>query len=215
MKKLALFSAAIMMLACTFQSLAADTEDCKHFGVRAQYDMNTSTAHSDLFHFGPGVSVGFNYYSPIQSNFYFNTGLLFSYDTFGYKGEFSKRPFEGSINNTGMRLPVEIGYKFLQTNSMRLSVYTGALMYFNFKVQADYTEIYSTGPEIIKKDYTNGGADLGWTLGLGFDLLRNWHAHIQGTLGLTNWCQTDDQANGAAGNVYKRAEIAIGLGYNF
>lgn len=206
-----------MLLACSTPAFSADTKDSKHFGVRVQYDMSTSTTHTGLFHFGPGVSVGFNYYAPFRRNphFYFNTGLLFSYDTFGYKGEFSKRPFKGSINNTGMRLPVEIGFKFLETNSMRLSVFTGPLMYFNFNVQADYTETYSTGPEKIKKEYTNGGADLGWTLGLGIDFLRRWHARVQGTLGLTNWCQTDDQPHEWDANVYKRAEIAVGLGYNF
>lgn len=213
--------ASIMLILTSFQSFAAGNMDGdnSHFGVRVQYEMNTSTKYSYMFHMGPGVSAGINYYAPFGKITYFNTALMVNYDTFGYEGDvpnkYNPRHLDGSLRNLGLRLPLEIGFKFYSTDKMRLSAYTGANLYFNFSLKADYTETSSRGSQKIKKDYSNSGAELGWTVGVAGDFNRRWHAHIQGTLGLTNLGMTDDLFTGRNGANFRRAEVAVGVGYNF
>lgn len=215
-----LLALAIMALALpALGAEPADAVDGRHFGVRVQYEMNTSTKYSHMFHMGPGFAVGANYYAPFANRFYFNTELMLGYDTFGYRGDlenkYNKRHFDGKLKNINLRLPLEFGFKFVQNRHLLLSAYTGPDIIFNFKVKADYTETRPGGSEKVSKNYTNGGAELCWTLGIGADINRHWHAHVQGSLGLTSLCDTDDLANGPDGASFKRAEFAVGIGYNF
>ncbi|MCI5978917.1 MAG: PorT family protein [Bacteroidales bacterium] len=220
-KSCSIFALVAALLLVAMPAKAADTGDADkaHFGVRLQFDMNTSTKYSHMFHFGPGVSAGINYYAPFGKITYFNTELLFSYDTFGYEGDtenkYNRRHLDGSLNMLGLRLPLQIGVKFIDKAKLRLSAYTGPAFYFNFSLKADYTETSSRGSEKVKKDYSNSGAEMGWTLGVAADFSRRWHAHVQGTLGLTNMGMTDDLGTGRNGANFKRAEISVGVGYNF
>ena len=65
-KSCSIFALVAALLLVAMPAKAADTGDADkaHFGVRLQFDMNTSTKYSHMFHFGPGVSAGINYYAP-------------------------------------------------------------------------------------------------------------------------------------------------------
>lgn len=81
---------ALAMMLVALPTLAAEPDDAvdgRHFGVRVQYEMNTSTKYSHMFHMGPGFAFGANYYAPFANRFYFNTELMLGYDTFGYRGD--------------------------------------------------------------------------------------------------------------------------------
>lgn len=220
MKRIILSLVAAFTLFAQNISAAQNVDgDTKHFGVRMQFDMSTDTKYSYMVHWGPGVSVGGTYYAPFGRYTYFNCGLLFGYDTFDYDGDtqnkYNSAHFDGHLSMIGLKLPLEIGFKFFQTDKIRLSVYTGPQIYINFKLKADYTSTHKTYSEKISKDYETSGMDLGWGLGFAADFKRHWHAHVQGTLGLTNMGMTTDFLLGPDEAHFKRAEISIGLGYNF
>lgn len=59
------------------------------------------------------------------------------------------------------------------------------------------------------------GMEFGWGLGFAADINRRWHAQVEGTLGLSNMCKTEDIELGPKGAHLKRAEISVGIGYNF
>lgn len=221
MKKKVLKIAVVLlaMLALSVSAQAQTEEDAAHFGARVQFDLNTSTKYSYMVHWGPGVSAGVAYYAPFGKATYFNVGVLFSYDTFDYNGdtknEYNRRHYDGTLSMIGMRLPLDFGYKFLQTNKVRLSVYTGPHFYFNFDMKADYTMTRSNSSEKVSKDYSTSGMEFGWGLGFAADINRRWHAQVEGTLGLSNMCKTEDIELGPKGAHLKRAEISVGIGYNF
>ena len=207
-----------MMLATPAFAANEPGEDSRHFGVRANFVLSTSSTITDFTHFGPGTSVGAVYYAPFGRLTYFNTGLLFNYTTIGYKGvigdKYMHRPVDGHLTMTGLSLPIDIGVKFFDNNKVILSAYTGPHVYFNFKMKAKYDNYTSTGVEEVKKDFLTSGLDLSWGLGIAIDFMRHWYGHVEGVIGLSNMASTSDIKFNEP-SYFKRAELSIGVGYNF
>ena len=193
-------------------------EDEAHFGVRAQLDFNRSISESDLIQWGPGVSVGIAYYAPFGRMTYFNTGLLFSYNTFKLKGtggtKYSPYHLNGHLSMPTLRLPMDLGVKFIDRKNLIVSVYTGPHLYFNFKLNADYERKRSQSVEQIKEEMSSSGMEIGWGLGAAVDFKRRWHLQFEGTVGLSHFGATHDLKIGHECD-FRRAELSLGLGYNF
>lgn len=74
MKLLKLLTAIVIASAATFTATA---QDKAYFGVRAAYDMCTSTKNSYMTSWGSGFSVGGVYFAPFGKLTFFQPGLLF------------------------------------------------------------------------------------------------------------------------------------------
>lgn len=194
------------------------TDDTAHFGARVQLDFNSSTTESDIVHWGPGFSVGVAYYAPFGRITYFNTGLLFSYDTFKFGGwtgsKYSPRYMDGHMTTIGLRLPFDLGFKLIQNKNITLSLYTGPHIYGDFQCHAKYKNIRATWVEDVDKNYTISGLEIGWAVGAAVDFKQRWHLHFEYMLGLSNMAMTDDIRLNQHSD-FKREELSLGIGYNF
>ena len=195
-----------------------DFEDEAHFGIRAQLDFNRSVSVTDIVKWGPGTSVGIAYYAPFGRLTYFNAGLLFSYTTMRLNGQggnkYSHYDIVGHIKMPSLRLPLDFGVKFIDNRHMRCSVYTGPHFYFNFDVKGDYDLIRTQSTTKVNEKITNSGMEIGWGLGVAVDLSRHWHAHFEGTVGLSHFGTTNEFTPGTP-SALRRGELSLGLGYNF
>ena len=200
---------------------AQRVKDSSHIGLRAQFDLSKSSTMTNLIHWGPGLSVGAICYAPFGKLTYFNGGMLFNFDTFVYDGTAgatsAPRHYDGNLYLYGLSVPMEIGVKVFTNKNVKLSVYTGPRMYFNFKMKAKYTdtrgEISATSAKVDKTYYTTGG-DIAWGAGIAIDFKKHWHAHVEGAIGLSYAALLDDVVPNENQQL-KREHISVGLGYNF
>lgn len=208
----------IALLTLPANVMAQVPKERAHAGIRASFDLTTSTTARELTSFGPGVSVGGAYYAPFGKYTYLNIGVLFSYDTFGFKGsvgDIVKRHYDGRIEIIGMRLPIDFGFKFYQTDKVRLSVYAGPHSYINFSVKDNITVLRHGEYEKFDGQISHPGLDIGIGLGLAADLFRHWHIHVDATYGLSNLGRSTKLWLADYAPYYKRLEVSVGLGYNF
>ncbi len=149
---------------------------------------------------------------------YFNASLLFGYNTIDYSGttpnKYNRVQIDGHISSLGLRLPLDFGLKFYDTQLVRLSVYTGPHLFFNFSLKAKYNEKRAYTEEKVDKDYTHSGMEIAWGLGLAADFAYRWHIHVEGVYGLSRMGRTNDIQVGETTH-FNRAALSIGLGYNF
>lgn len=218
-QKLRLIIAAIIVfIALPAIASGGSGDDTPHFGVRAQYDIAKSTTYSDVVKSGPGFSAGFIYYAPFGRLTYFNSALMFSYTDFGYRGtqENASGPVsvDGHLTTCGLKLPLEIGVKLYQTENVKLSLYTGPQLNFIFSLHGKFTSTRNDETEDIDKDYKTSGMDISWNLGAAIDIRRHWHVYLQGSYGLSNLGMIDDLLDNELAHL-KRAELSVGIGYNF
>lgn len=172
-----------------------------------------------MFDFGPGFSVGGIYYAPFGKITYFNVGLLFTYSTFKFEHTYSdiRRHYKGHLETVGIRMPIDIGFKFYQSKKARLSAYLGPHLYFDFSAREKLTTTKRDEIEKTDAKLNNSGLELGLAVGIAADLWRHFHIHAEGTYGLTRLGHSEtiwDWNTNLAPN-YNRAEISVGLGYNF
>lgn len=217
MNRLLRLLALVLTLGVCTASYAADTNEKPHFGVRLQYDMNKSTTLSNLVSWGPGVSVGAIYYAPFKNIAYFNAGLLFSYDTFKYDGtaeyNSTRTTVDGYLYTSGLKLPIQVGVNFINKENLKISLYTGPQLYFNFGFRGHFDRTVSS-MEHIDAGYKNSGMEIAWAFGAAADIHRHWHVHFDANFGLSNVGMIDD-LNPRELIHLKRTELSVGLGYNF
>ncbi len=215
MKSLKLLTVAIIAI---FASLPAVAQDNAHFGVRAAYNMTTSTTVTEVTGWGSGFSVGVVYYAPFGKKTFFQTGLMFYLDNIKLDGttenKYNPHTFDGRIRNLGIRLPLDFGLRIFKNSVVALNVYTGPHLYFNFASRMICDDIIGGKPVHIDEKFTTSGLEIGWALGVGADFFKRWHIHLEGVYGLSNLGMTDRFEVGKESHL-KRAEISLGVGYNF
>lgn len=198
---------------------ARDDNDSAHFGARAAFDYTNTTSYNNVVHWGPGFAVGASYYAPFGKIAYFNMSLMFFNDTFkydGYTGEDATLAhLDGTLSMLGLKLPLQLGLKYYESSSVRMSVYTGPQLCYNLSMRSKYTSVRSAGgPEHFAKTINSNGMDLAWTIGLAADIKKHWHVHAEYSLGFIDFTSVNDIEIGKVGNL-KRQELSVGVGYNF
>lgn len=213
-----LIAAAALATSPTASAKTTKEGDASHFGIRAQLDYNRTQNARQLVKWGPGFSIGASYYAPFGRFTYFNMSLMFSRDTFKYDGwagpKYGQHYMDGSLTVTGLRLPLDIGFKFLQLRNVKLSIYTGPSFYVDFSCRAKYVDTYPEWEGTVDKNYTISGMEVGWNAGVACDFLQHWHVHFEYMHGLSNMAMTNDLEGGPTTNL-RRAEMSVGIGYNF
>lgn len=214
LKAFVLFAAIIMAAG----EADAQYDPAKHFGVRASLDLSTSTTQTKVSKFGPGAGLGLWYYVPTSNLVYFDFGIGVSFDTFKLDGDiserFNNRYIKGHVEYPGLQLGINCGLKIMKAKYLMLSAYTGPQAYFTFLTQGKYDIIRPTYVEHVDKKLCDSGLNLGWTLGVALDLSCKLHFHVEGVFGLSNTFRSEEIIIGQASH-FKRAQINIGIGYNF
>lgn len=214
-KRIFAFIAVIVAFAST---ISAQNPAMSYWGVRASYDITTSTKTTRIAQWRSGASVGIVYHGAFGSRWFIEPGMSLYYNPITLSGDLGyEKPahdIRGRINNTGLCIPVNLGIDIFDNYKVRVMAYTGPKLYINISTKAKYTRYdpYSAPMEIIDK-MKNTGMDIAWDLGFGANFNQKWHAHIEGTLGLSNWMNLDPM--GGTQFNFRRAQISVGLGYNF
>lgn len=215
MKSLKLLAVALIAAITT---VSAAAQDNAHFGVRVAYDMTTSTTVTEMTGWGSGFSVGGVYYAPFGKRTFFQTGLLFYVNNIKLDGttenKYNPHTYDGNIRNLGIRLPIDLGLRILENSVVALNVYTGPHLYFNFASKMICDETYGGKTTHVDEEFMTSGMEISWALGIGADFFKRWHIHLEGAYGLSYLGKTDRFELGKESNL-KRAEISLGVGYNF
>lgn len=222
MKKLmlAIGLCCLAALSAGAQSLFdAGSRNRAHFGIKVAWDLTAPS--TDLYKptvpysNGSGFSAGAYYQMPVYKNLYFEPGLSYYYNTviinynlvearvLGYP-----LPPEGSLRNSGFRVPISFGYRFDFTSDISLSVFTGPQ--FNIGVTLkQYDNVLKTKRNLYDDGWRRFDAQ--WLFGVRFHYADNWIAEIAGGVGMTNLLGGDRHG----GNHFRRNTFSISVGYQF
>lgn len=209
--------ATSLMLIASIPAIAADIDP--FWGVRANFNMTTSTKSTDFTGWGAGGGLGISYLTPIGKVAIFQGAVSFNYNTINldgyYNSKYNPAYYDGYFKSYSGRLPLSIGARLLTTDAVMLTVYTGPVLYFNFGSRAIYDRSTKTRDEHFDEKVTDSGMDIGWNFGIGADFFKHWHIHIEGTYSLSNMMMLSDMFGASTEAHLRRAEITVGVGYNF
>lgn len=198
-----------------------------YFGIRASGEITcpgkieTPVGKSEMFKNGGGFSVGVIYNIPVVANFTIEPGLNFYYNATGLKdfklGSIKPDLFEhASMRETGVRVPVMLGYHFDFTNDVNLAIFTGPELQVGIS-----NDMYLTTKEVAGRSIHTAPSNYGdnaitemnrvgcnWKFGVGFNIARNYYIGVEGAVGLTDMAKDDNIT-------FKQNRVNFTLGYNF
>lgn len=200
--------------------VAAKGAEPVRFGVKAEWDLTCPSTSLTTLDDGSGFAAGALVNVPVWRGLYVEPGVDFFYNTmdisfidFVVNG---KEPGpNGYVGNTGLRVPVAVGYKFPLAEGMDFSVFTGVNLNIGLGMKAHFDAGELPLPEMKSTiDLYDGGVDKFDTqllLGVRFHYLDNFFADISGGVGLHDICK--DKIFGK--NHIRRNTFSIGVGYMF
>lgn len=220
MKRTLLFIACILcVLGATAQDWFDSGTNHTRFGVRLSWDLNTpSTSFNNMvptYHSGSGLCAGAFINIPLFMNAYIEPGVGVYYNTMvisqnirdDIELDYPLTP-QGSLRNSGFRIPMVFGFRFDVTDDVAISVFTGPQINVGLTLQQ---YVNSTHDKISLYDHGWHRVDAQWLFGVRFYYSDNWICDISGGIGMTN------MADGAAypGQTFRRNTFSIGVGYLF
>ena len=221
MKAIYIAAAAVALAgaSASAQTVVNNPNNHTYVGVRATLDIpcpgdvKVGDHKSEVYKNGVGVSGGFIVNVPLVANLYVEPGLNFYYNANGYK----KTPddvLHHSVRESGMRVPVVLGYHFDFTPDVNLAVFVGPELQVGFSCD-DYYTATNNGKHFARNMYSDGygtnqrnRVSCNLKFGVGFNFCQNYYAGVEGSVGLTNLSAYD-------GVHYKQNRVGVTLGYNF
>lgn len=233
MKKLifGLALAAFAVTGASAQRIVNNPDNKPFWGVRASLDVSCPTKATyksgdykeseSVFKNGVGVSVGAIYHLPIVANFYFEPGASLFYNTWANKldGEDSKYINHNSYRQTGIRIPLNLGYHFDFTDDFKVSVFTGPQLQVGFScdnyVGAKVENVeYHEAPSMYSGDEGFNRFNASWNIGVGFTYSK-FYLGITGSLEMTNMMRYKKEKGEDYSYTAHMNTLGIALGYNF
>lgn len=224
MKKSLLLTAAVAAatLSMSAQTVVNNPANSGYFGIRASGTLTCPGQQdfggikTDEYKKGGGFSAGMFYQAPIVANFYVEPGVSFYYNATGMKAaDLAKDAIEhASLRESGMLVPVMLGYHFDFTDDVNLQVFVGPELRVGFS-----SDNYITTKKVMGLGQPAHSATTNYTdvfnrvncnlrFGAGFNLARNYYIGVSGAVGLTN--------TSAINNVtFHQNSVDFTIGYNF
>lgn len=244
MKKL-VFGLALAALAATganAQRVINNPDNKPFWGVRASLDISCPTdvtykykgdkESEKVFGNGTGFSIGAVYNLPIVANFYFEPGVSLFYNTWKWNEGDLLDDIDGvdlkhnSLRQTGMRIPLNLGYHFDFTDDFKVSIFTGPQLELGFHCDSYVTAEAKVGGKTFEshnaysmyKDYDDEGPalnrfNMAWNIGVGFTY-QKFYLGVTGSLGMTHLVHTQDLDKDESVTSHMNT-VGIALGYNF
>ncbi len=242
MKKmiLGLALAAFAVTGASAQRIVNNPDNKPFWGVRASLDITcptdvtykykSSKEKMDLMDNGCGFSVGAVYNLPIVANFYFEPGVSFFYNTWKWNDKGYFDDLDGidlkhnSIRQSGLRIPLNLGYHFDFTDDFKVSIFTGPQLEVGFHCDSYVTAEAKVGGTTLESHEAyslykdNDGTkfnrfNVDWNIGVGFTY-QKFYLGVTGSLGLTNMLHVKDLDDDEKEYFHKNT-VGIALGYNF
>lgn len=189
------------------------------FGVKIAWDLTSPATNLlkniDPYSNGSGFSAGAFYQIPLYKNLYFEPGLNYYYNTVLINYNLPEAmalgyplPAEGSLRNSGFRIPFTFGYRFDFTSDISLSVFTGPQMNVGVTFK-EHDKLTKTSRSLYDDGWHR--VDAQWLFGVRFHYADNWIAEISGGAGMTNLLGGDKYN----GDHFRRNTFSISVGYVF
>lgn len=236
MKKLILSFAlaAFAVSASNAQSIVNNPDNKAFWGVRVGLDVSCPTKATfkegslkeseSLFKSGVGVSVGAIYHLPIVANFYFEPGASLFYNTWSNNLDDLDKDEKELINHnsyrqTGIRVPLNLGYHFDFTDKFKVSVFTGPQLQVGFSCDQyigakDEGVEYHEAPSMYSGDEGFNRFNASWNVGIGFTYSK-FYLGITGSLEMTNMMRYKKDKDDDWSYTSHMNTLGIALGYNF
>ena len=167
------------------------------FGVTAGYNMATAQfAGNGSIGSQAGFHIGVTAEFRLSSNFYFNTGLLYSGK--GYTYEDKSKQIDETGKGSFVDIPIQASYRLPLGPTVKLQINAGpyAALCVGGNVKDNLENLYD---ESFSSAY--GGFDYGAQAGLGIDIYHYFHVGVAYQLGL--------------GSKYQNRNLMIGVGVRF
>lgn len=191
-----------------------------YFGIRASGELTcpgkvkVGSVEAKDFKHGGGFEVGAVYNIPVVANFNIEPGVSFYYDATGLKND--KGYQHASMRESGLRVPVMLGYHFDFANDLNMNIFTGPELQVGLS-----NDMYTTTDEIAGLSIHHAPSNYGdntvfpmnrvgcnWKFGVGFNISKSYYVGISGAVGLTNMSKIDNVH-------FKQNRVDFTLGYNF
>ena len=227
MKKSLLLTAAVAAatLSMSAQTVVNNPANSGYFGIRASGTLTCPTKvefggyKEEMFKKGGGFSAGLFYQAPVVANFYVEPGVSFYYNATGLK-DYEVAGYSAlehaSMRESGMLVPVMLGYHFDFTDDVNLQVFVGPELRVGFS-----NDMYVTTKEVLGKSFHSAPSmysddalfkmnrvNCNLRFGAGFNLARNYYIGISGAVGLTNASAIDNVT-------FHQNSVDFTIGYNF
>lgn len=235
MKKLAIALAVVAMAAgsASAQRVVNNPDNKPFWGVRASLDISCPTKvtykedgykeSEKLYKNGVGFSVGAIYNLPIVANFYFEPGVSFFYNTWKNNLDALDEDIKDHINHnsfrqTGIRIPLNLGYHFDFTDDFKVSVFTGPQLQVGFScdnyvgAKVGDTEVHEA-PSMYSGDEGFNRFNMSWNVGVGFTY-QHIYLGVTGSMEMTNMIRIKDKPDDYKVTGHMNT-VGIALGYNF
>lgn len=240
MKKFAIALAVVALAAssASAQRIVNNPDNKPFWGVRASLDISCPTKATfkedgykeseNLYKSGVGVSVGAIYNLPIVANFYFEPGVSLFYNTWKNNLDDLDKEYRDYINHnsyrqTGIRIPLNLGYHFDFTDDFKVSVFTGPQLQVGFscdnyvgaKVESDGETFEShEAPSMYSGDEGFNRFNMSWNVGVGFTY-KKLYLGVTGSMEMTNMMRYKKESGDDWSYTAHMNTVGIALGYNF
>lgn len=186
----------LLLLATLVPSIKAqdyifdNPDNSSYWGVRLGFDVVSLQSPSNFYNNRGGIEIGAIYNLPLWKNLFFEPGASLFYNSAGINGIVEQLGQEiivspsGTLNNWGIRIPLNFGYHFDVTDVIQIVPFTGPQFNINFANSQSYNGPgfwSNSGPSL----QTNG-MDFGWGFGVGVKYLK-YYIGISGTVGITRY----------------------------
>ena len=209
-----------------------NSENRPYLGARLSIDASIPTDvkfavgngsyKSGLYGTGGGVSIGAVYNIPVVANLFVEPGLDLYYHTNSINvgnaigDDQDNKDFRNrSLRKFGMRIPIQIGYRYDFDSNMSASVFTGPVLDVGFS-----NDYYLTTREIDGVKFHNSGSmydtmhrvNFSWRFGVGISFLKNYYVGLSGDIGMVNMLK--NEIEGMKVSMHEN-NFQLTLGYNF
>ncbi|MCM1348209.1 MAG: PorT family protein [Firmicutes bacterium] len=223
MKKVVLFIALVLGLASSRQAVGAGPR----WGARVSYELAcpgdvkfNKMLKGDVFGNNSGLSFGVVYNMPMFFNLYFEPGLSLYYNTYSMNkdavnGAFASDPelaglkaSSASVRMWGLRLPLNVGYKFTVLPALQLSLFTGPEFCLGLSAKS---HLKVSSLTVSESEYGKDGPlnrpDVKWRFGVGATFMDHFYGAVSGAVGMCDQVKDDYKM--------KSNLFDITVGYNF
>ncbi|MDE7412969.1 MAG: outer membrane beta-barrel protein [Muribaculaceae bacterium] len=233
-----LLLAATSTFSCFAQDKGMENANNKpYLGLRLSIDASIPTdlkttegslsTSSNIFGTGGGVALGAVYNIPIVANLFVEPGVDFYYHTnsinmgnYFQESDVFNTDFQNrSLRKFGMRIPVEIGYRYDFDSSISASIFTGPVLNIGFSndycvttTELEGVKYHDSGSMYYSPLYQMQRANFSWRFGVGVNFLKNYYVALSGDVGMLNMIKNNSEH--LKKSMHENG-FQLTLGYNF
>lgn len=185
-------------------------------GVRLSWDITHASGNAQGYENGSGFTISGVYNVPLSRNVYLESGAGVFYNTIGIKPfEAGNALWEGSVRNSGIRIPLNLGYRVGLFEGFEMSAFTGPWLNINLTARGHLDPNFIGEPPSAWPRVSTDGwhrLDMQWGFGITATYADRYYLSVSGGIGATRMATFDHDD----GKTYlRRNTFNLTVGYNF